>query len=219
MIRSTFVATSISSCATTLISGLSALIDRFAGLDLALPDPVGRVDDLALEVADVDDVEVDDADGPDAGRGEVERGRRPEPAGADQERLRAEELRLAGRADLGDQQVAAVALLLLGGRGRPASRTRDRRPSRPGTRRTSRRRSCSPSRPASGRRTASARRRRSTGSTWASRSGATALDLLLDVALGDVGGAGQVALLPLGRLAHVDDDRRRRAGGRRPPAG
>ena len=32
-----------------------------------------------------------------------------------------------------------------------------------------------------------------------------ALDLLLDVGLGDVGGAGQVALLPLGRLADVDD--------------
>ena len=52
---------------------------------------------------------------PDAGRGEVERGRRAEPAGADEQRLRAEQLRLALGADLGDQQVAAVALLLLGG--------------------------------------------------------------------------------------------------------
>ena len=45
------------------------------GLDLALADPVGRVDDLALEVAQVDDVEVDDADRADAGGGQVERGR------------------------------------------------------------------------------------------------------------------------------------------------
>ena len=33
------------------------------------------------------------------------------------------------------------------------------------------------------------------------------LDLLLEVALGDVGGAGDVALLPLGVLAHVDEPR------------
>ena len=98
-----------------MISGLSALIDYARRLDLALADPVGGVDDLALEVADVDDVEVDDADRPDARRGEVERGRRAEAAGADEQRLRAEELGLAVRADLGDQQVAAVALLLLGG--------------------------------------------------------------------------------------------------------
>ena len=97
------------------MSGLRALIDAARRLDLALPDPVGRVDDLALEVADVDDVEVDDADRPDARRREVQRGRRTEAAGADEQRLRAEELRLAGRADLGDQQMAAVALLLLGG--------------------------------------------------------------------------------------------------------
>ena len=54
---------------------------RLAGaLDLALPDPVGRVDDLALEVGQVDDVEVDDADGPDAGGREVEGGRAAEAA-------------------------------------------------------------------------------------------------------------------------------------------
>jgi hypothetical protein len=32
------------------------------GLDLALPDAIGRVDDLALEVADIDDIEVDEPD-------------------------------------------------------------------------------------------------------------------------------------------------------------
>ena len=94
---------------------MSALIDDARRLDLALADPVGRVDDLALEVADVDDVEVDDADRPDARGGEIQRGRRAEAARADEQRLRAEQLRLAGRADLGDQQMAAVALLLLGG--------------------------------------------------------------------------------------------------------
>ena len=43
--------------------------------------------------------------------------------------------------------------------------------------------------------------------------GRDALDLLLDVALGDVAGAGQVALLPLGRLADVDDGRGARGEG------
>ena len=148
-------------------------VDRLLGrFDLALADPIGRVDDLALEVADVDDVEVDDADGPDARRGEVERGRRAEAAGADEQRLRAEQLRLALGADLGDEQVAAVALLLLGGQDDRRVEGRTRRPSSPGSHPTSRRRRCSPSRRGSGRRTASGRRRRSTGRPGASRSGA-----------------------------------------------
>ena len=164
MIRSTLAATSISSWATTLTSGLSALIDFLRRFDLALADPVGGVDDLALEVAEVDDVEVDDADRPDAGGREVERSRRAEPAGADEQRLRAEQRGLALRADLGDQQVAAVALLLLGGEDDRRHEVETRRTSSPGSRPTSRRRPCSPSRRGSGPRTASGRRRRSTGS-------------------------------------------------------
>src|SRR5204862_4567397 len=50
---------------------------------------------------------------PDARRGQVERGGRAEPAGADQEDPRLEQLELALVADLGDQQVAAVAAALL----------------------------------------------------------------------------------------------------------
>ena len=40
-----------------------------------LADAVGGVDDLALQVGEVDDIEVDDAEGAHAGRGEVEQGR------------------------------------------------------------------------------------------------------------------------------------------------
>ena len=78
------------------------------------------MDDLALQVGDVDDVEVDDADGAHAGRREVEHRRRAEAAGADEEHAGVQQPGLAVRADLRDEQVARVALLLLAWSGRPA---------------------------------------------------------------------------------------------------
>ena len=50
----------------------------------------------------------------DAGRRQVEGGRRAEAAGAEQQHLRVEQPQLAGLADLGDQDVARVALAALG---------------------------------------------------------------------------------------------------------
>ena len=99
---------------TTSTSGFSALDLLLGGVDLRHADAVGRVDDLALEVGDVDDVVVDDAERADAGRGQVQRGRRAEPAGAEQQHLGVEQLLLALDADLGQQEVARVALALLG---------------------------------------------------------------------------------------------------------
>src|SRR5262249_8916005 len=78
-------------------------------LDLGLAEAFRRVDDLALQVGLVDDVGVDDAESADARRGEVERSRRAEAAGADQQDLRVEQLQLPLLPDLRDQQVAAVA--------------------------------------------------------------------------------------------------------------
>ena len=75
--------------------GVEASIVRFAESHLRLAEPVGGVDDLALEVRVVDDVGVDDADRADAGRGEVERGGRAEAARADQQDARVEQLLLA----------------------------------------------------------------------------------------------------------------------------
>ena len=108
----------------TLTSGFRALIAIRADSTLRSPDPVGRVDDLALEVGQVDDVEVDETDGPDPGRREIQRRRAAEAAGADEQRLRGEQPCLAGRADLRDEQVAAVALLLLGVRTTGVSKSR-----------------------------------------------------------------------------------------------
>ena len=77
------------------------------------PDPVLGVQDLALQVAPVDGVEIDEPDRADAGRREVERGGTAEAAGADEQHAGVEQLALALGADLGDEQMAAVALLLL----------------------------------------------------------------------------------------------------------
>ena len=99
---------------TTLTSGLSALIDSLGGVDLRHADAVGRVDDLALEVGEVDDVVVDDAERADAGRGEVQRGRRAEAAGAEQQDLGVEQLLLALRPISGSRKWRRVALALLG---------------------------------------------------------------------------------------------------------
>ena len=100
---------------TTLTSGLSAWIDCSAESTFGVADAVGRVDHLALQVREVDDVVVDDAERADAGRGEIQRGRRAEPAGAEQQDLRVEQLLLALDADLRDEHVARVAVALLCG--------------------------------------------------------------------------------------------------------
>ena len=184
-------------------------VDRLLGrVDLRHADPLAGVDHLALEVGQVDLVVVDDPERADAGRGEVQRGRRAEAAGAEQQHLGVEQLLLALGADLGQQQVARVALALLGGQ-RPrdldlvaavlpqreaaghrldvlVAEVLDQRPRRP-------RRAVA--------------RRRSTGSRAATRSGAAPSIRDSEIALGDVLGAGDVPGRPLLGLAHVDHDR------------
>ena len=112
-------------CSTTSTSGLSASIVTRADSVFGVADPLGVVDHLALQVGGVDDVVVDQPERADPRRGQVERGRRAEPAGADQQHLRVQHLQLALDADLGQQRVARVAVALLGGH--PAGRD-DRQP-------------------------------------------------------------------------------------------
>ena len=85
------------------------------GVDLALADAVDVVEDLALQVRRVDDVHVDDAERADARGREVQRGGGAETAGAEEEHLGLEQLLLAGLTDLGEEDVALVAVALLGG--------------------------------------------------------------------------------------------------------
>ena len=82
---------------------------------LGLAGALLGVEHLALEVAQVDHVRVDDAQRAHARGGEVERGGRAQPARAQQQHLGLEQLRLTLLADLGEDEVAAVALLLGGG--------------------------------------------------------------------------------------------------------
>src|SRR5438874_10491957 len=71
------------------------------------------MENLPLQVAEVDDVEVDEADRADAGGREIHRNRRSKSAGANAEHLRRLELALPVDADLRHDQVPRVALHLV----------------------------------------------------------------------------------------------------------
>ena len=81
-------------------------------LDLGLADILRLVDDLALQIREVDDIEVDEADRADAGRCEVHRSRCAEAARADHEHLAAEQFLLPLAADLVEDDVARIAFNL-----------------------------------------------------------------------------------------------------------
>ena len=97
----------------TLTYGLISATDCGGGVDLGLVDVGLSVDDLALQVGLVDDVVVDDAERADAGGGEVEQRGAAESAGADHEHLGVLEALLPGHADVGNDQVTAVATYLV----------------------------------------------------------------------------------------------------------
>ena len=110
--RSTFSEVSRSLKTLTVDVRVERLDRALRRLGLGIAQPLGRVDDLALEVGLVHDVVVHDAERAHSRGGQVERRGRAEPAGADQEDPRAEEPQLSFLADLGDQEVAAVAAAL-----------------------------------------------------------------------------------------------------------
>ncbi len=76
---------------------------------LGLADAIDGVHDLALQVRLVHDVVVDEADGADAGCREVERHRRAQAAGPDEQDLRVEQPALSLGADLRDERLPRVA--------------------------------------------------------------------------------------------------------------
>ena len=80
---------------------------------LAPADAVRAMRHLTLQVGQLDDVVIDQAERADAGGGEIQRQRTAKPAGADHQHTRLAQTRLAGAADLGEQDVARVALDLV----------------------------------------------------------------------------------------------------------
>ena len=94
--------------------GVQRLDRALRRVGLPLAERLGRVRDLALQVRRVDAVVVDDAEPADAGGCEIEGGGGAEAAGADEQHARVEQLELTFVADLGNQQVPAVARPLLG---------------------------------------------------------------------------------------------------------
>jgi hypothetical protein len=78
-------------------------------LDLALADGIGEMHDLALQVGEIDHVVVAQGQPADATRSQVKCHRRAESTGADDERMRVEQLLLAVDFNLGQQDVAAIA--------------------------------------------------------------------------------------------------------------
>ena len=85
--------------------------DSVAGrVQLGPADVGGAVNDLPLQVAEIDHVEIDEADAADAGRGEVEAERRAEAAGADEQHAAMALSRFCpSSADLRHDEVPAVA--------------------------------------------------------------------------------------------------------------
>ena len=73
------------------------------------------MDDLALQVGLVHGVELDDAERADAGGGQVEQRRAAEPTGPDHQHPRVLQSLLPDHADVGDDQVPAVATNLVAG--------------------------------------------------------------------------------------------------------
>src|SRR6185503_11179078 len=89
-------------------------IERGArSIHLDRADVFAPIQDLPLQVGEVDLVGIDQREAADAGRGEVERCRATQPAGADDQRVRRAQLLLSFDPDLRQQDVPAVAEKLL----------------------------------------------------------------------------------------------------------
>ena len=86
------------------------------GVDLQSADIGRRVNDLPLQIAFVDNVEVDQPERADTGRGQIERERRTQPSRANAEHSCGLELLLTLDPDFRKDQVARIAGIVAGGK-------------------------------------------------------------------------------------------------------
>src|SRR5262249_3707388 len=81
----------------------------FGGLQFLSADVLRAMQDLSLQIAVIDDVEIDQPQPPDAGRRQIQTQRRTQSARADQKRARGLQFALTFQPDFGQNQVAVVA--------------------------------------------------------------------------------------------------------------
>ena len=109
MISSALDESSARSCRSTADVRVDPVHGRLGGLGLGATDVGVGVDDLAMEVGQIDDVGVDDADRAHPGGCQVEQGRRSEATRADDEHPRRGEPLLTVTAHVGQQHVPGIA--------------------------------------------------------------------------------------------------------------
>ena len=89
--------------------GVEILEPPGGGFDLGLADVLDAEENLPLKVARADDIDIGQADGPDARRREVKADRAAQPARADAEDLGVQQLLLPFHADFGEDADAACS--------------------------------------------------------------------------------------------------------------
>ena len=90
-------------------AGIDALEGVTSGLALVAADVLGAVDDLALEIGEIDGIEIDETEASNARGGEIHGDGGAESAGADAEDAGGFDALLAGEADFRENQVPRVA--------------------------------------------------------------------------------------------------------------
>ena len=85
------------------------------GVELAAANVLGGVDDLPLQIARVNHIEIDETESADAGCGQIQRKRRAQTARSHAEDARGLQLLLALHAHFGQDEVARVAGEIGGG--------------------------------------------------------------------------------------------------------
>jgi hypothetical protein len=85
------------------------------GFDFIFADGGDAEENLALEIAGTDDIDVGEADCSDTGGGEIEADGTAEATGADAEDFGVDEFQLAGHTHFGEDEMAFVAVDLFGG--------------------------------------------------------------------------------------------------------
>ena len=93
--------------------GIQCVQTRLRRARLVETDTLAGVQDLALQIAPINHIVVDQGQCPNSGRSEIQRSGRTQPTGTDNQDPALQQGVLSFQADLGQQQMAGVALPLI----------------------------------------------------------------------------------------------------------